>query len=156
MYLLYERCMYENHPVFPSWQWKLSRCHSSVRRTKDSWYMINTAAVLPGSYNENVENFCRIHTFVGTYMGGGTGPADPATTGPMFAVWCLKSQQMWSLHADNQLLARRVSLIVGLKQTMEFLCKANGTASSFFCPFPLFQTSEKTPLLQVRLLASYM
>jgi len=31
-------------------------------------------------------------------------------------------KQMWSLHVDNQLLARRVSLIVGLKQTMEFLC----------------------------------
>ena len=60
----------------------------------------------------------------------------------------------WIRHC--QLLARRVSLIVGLKQTMEFLCKANGTTSSFFCPFPLFQTSEKTSFLQVRLLASYM
>jgi len=25
--------MYQNHPVFPSWQCKLSCCHSSVRRT---------------------------------------------------------------------------------------------------------------------------
>jgi len=23
-------------------------------------------------------------------MDSGTGPADPATTGPMFALWCLK------------------------------------------------------------------
>jgi len=53
--------------------------------------MTNTAA---GSYSENVENFCRIHMFVGTYVGGGAGPADLATTGPMFAVRCLKSQQM--------------------------------------------------------------
>jgi len=28
--------------------------------------------------------------------------------------------------------------------------------SSFFCPFPLCQTSEKSPLLQVRLLATYV
>ena len=27
---------------------------------------------------------------------GGTGLADLATVGPMFAVWCLKSQQMQS------------------------------------------------------------
>jgi len=29
-------------------------------------------------------------------MGGGTGLADPATAGPMIAVWCLKNQQMQS------------------------------------------------------------
>jgi len=29
----------------------------------------------------------------GNYMGGGTGLADPATAGPMVAVWCLKIQQ---------------------------------------------------------------
>ena len=33
------------------------------------------------------------HTHTHT-MGGGTGLADLVTAGPMFAVWCLKSQQM--------------------------------------------------------------
>jgi len=56
--------------------------------------MTNTAALLPGSYSKNVDNFCHIHMFVGTYMSSGTGPADPAIAGPVFAVWCLKSQQM--------------------------------------------------------------
>jgi len=56
--------------------------------------MTNTAAALPGSYSKIVGKFRCIHMFVGTYMGGGTGPADPATAEPMFAVWCLKSQQM--------------------------------------------------------------
>ena len=29
-------------------------------------------------------------------MGGGTGPADLATAGPVFAVWCPRCQQMRS------------------------------------------------------------
>ena len=57
-------------------------------------------------------------------MGGGTGLADPATAGPMFAIWCLKSQQMRSQRSCS-LLGR--FLIAGLKQIMKFLCKANGT-----------------------------
>ena len=59
----------------------------------DSWYMTNTAAVLPGSYSQNIENFRHIHMFVGIYMCGGTGPADLATRTNV-TVWCLKSQQM--------------------------------------------------------------
>ena len=56
--------------------------------------MTNTAAVLPGSYSKIVGKFCRIHVFVEAYMSSGTGPADLATAGPMFAVWYLKRQQM--------------------------------------------------------------
>jgi len=68
-------------------------------------------------------------------MGGGIGPANPATTRPMFSAWCLKCQQMWiskvlnsisALCADNQLLDRGISLITGMEQTIEFLGKANG------------------------------
>ena len=62
-----------------------------------------------------------------------------------------KFQKFSVLHMDNQLLGRRASLIAGLKhmkQTMEFMCKANGATLSiccgFFCPFPLCQTSQKS------------
>ena len=98
-----------------------------------------------------------------------TGPADPATTGPMFAAQCLKSQQIRSQRSSipyTQLYTRQgVSLIAGLKWTIaiEFLCEENEAAfqcltlcSSFFHPFPLCPTSEKFLLLQVRLLASYI
>ena len=62
-------------------------------------------------------------------MGGGTGLADLVTAGPMFAIRCLKSQQIQSqipifslLRMDNRLLSK---WIAGLERTMEFLCKAN-------------------------------
>ena len=93
-----------------------------------------------------------LHTFDKfKLMGGRTAPtADPATDGPMFAVRWLKSQQMRSqrssikkistLCVDNQLLARWVSLIAVLKQTMEFLCKANGTTLHYVLVLLSFST----------------
>jgi len=64
----------------------------------------------------------------GNYMGGGTGPADPATAGPMVAVWCLKTEISEVLNSKNfpQLLGWVVSLIAGLEQAMECLGEANG------------------------------
>ena len=64
----------------------------------------------------------------GNYMGGGTGLADPATTGPMVAVRCLKTEISEVLNSKifPQLLGRVVSLIAGLEQDMEGLCKVNG------------------------------
>ena len=64
----------------------------------------------------------------GNYMGGETRLADPATAGPLFAVWCLKTEISEVLNSQNfpQLLGRVVSLIAGLEQAMECLCKVNG------------------------------
>ena len=66
----------------------------------------------------------------GNYMGGRTVLADLATAGPVFAVWCLKIQISEVLNSKKilQLLGKVVSLITGLKQAMEFLCKANRAA----------------------------
>jgi len=45
------------------------------------------------------------------------------------------------LRADNQLLARQVSLIIGLKQTVEFMCTANGTTLHYVvASFVLFHS----------------
>lgn len=58
-----------------------------------------------------------------------TGPADLASAKPMFAVYIVPKKladaisevrNFSTLHVDNQLLARQVSLIVGVKQTMKF------------------------------------
>ena len=64
-------------------------------------------------------------------MGGGTGPADLATAGSMFAVWCLKTEISEVLNSKNfpHLLGRVVSLTAGLEQAMECLCKANEAPS---------------------------
>jgi len=34
-------------------------------------------------------------------MGGRTGPVDPATAGPMFAVWCLKTEISEVINSKN-------------------------------------------------------
>ena len=86
-------------------------------------------------------------------MGSGTGPADPATDGSTFALWCLKGykcdlrspnfNKFSTLHTDNRPLGRQVSLIAGLKhmkQTMEFcVAKANRTTLHYvIASFVLF------------------
>jgi len=79
-------------------------------------------------------------------MGGGTGPADPATTRPMFSVWWISEvlNSISTLCADNQLLDRGISQNTGMEQAIEFLCKQTGQL--FSSPFPLCQTTEKFPL----------
>ena len=64
------------------------------------------------------------------------------------------------LNSKNRQLGRRMFLITRqkhVKHTIEFLCKTNGVTltlcSSFFCPFPLCQTSQQS---QVRLLVYRM
>ena len=94
-------------------------------------------------------------------MGGRIGPADLATARPMFALWCLKKasrcdlrspkcKKFSTLRTDNQQLAKWVSLIARLKhmkQTVEFLCKANGATLHYvlasFVLLILCQTSQK-------------
>ena len=80
------------------------------------------------------------------HMGGGTGPADPVTAGPMFAVMVPerlanehlrspKFQEFSARSTGNQLLDRQVSQIVGLKhmtQTMEFRIKQVGPLYTVF------------------------
>ena len=48
------------------------------------------------SMSENLVKMGDISAKMSKIMGGRTGPADPATVRPMFAVWCLKIQQMQS------------------------------------------------------------
>ena len=96
----------------------------------------------------------------GNYMGGRTGPADLATAGPTVAIQCQKTEISGVLNSKNfpQLLGRVVSLIAGLEEATECLCKVNGAplhcVLASFVFFPV--RPQKSPLLHVRLLARYV
>lgn len=59
------------------------------------WWFLNHSWVikLSGSSKRGIDN---VFSCSAGIRASGTGPAEPVITGPTFAGWCLRSEQMWS------------------------------------------------------------